>query len=98
MGTRWNIVLAYFLRSFDYIDTELASVPGRFFFNRTKLKNSRRPSVQLETDRPGVEANTEYVCGVGGSGTSKVGDHDEAGGFAHGDGEDRELPNLLMLI
>ena len=54
MGTRWNIVLAYFLRSFDYIDTE-------------------------------------YVCGVGGSGTSKVGDHDEAGGFAHGDGEDCEV-------
>ena len=41
--------------------TVLASVPGRFFFNRTKLKNtSRRPSVQLETDRPGVEATT--VC------------------------------------
>ncbi len=42
--------------------TVLASVPGRFFFNRTKLKN--RPSVQLETDRPGVEANTVLaLCG-----------------------------------
>ncbi len=38
----------------------LASFPDRFFFNRTKLKNtpSWRPSVILETTRPGNEANT----------------------------------------
>ena len=45
-----------------HVPIALASVPGRFFFNRTKLKNtSRRPSVQLETDRPGVEATIAHA-------------------------------------
>ncbi len=40
---------------------ELASVPGRFFFNITKLATY---SVPLETDRPGVEASIEFVYSI----------------------------------
>ena len=39
------------MQAWQWADTVLASVPGRFFFN----------SVQLETDRPGVEANTVHA-------------------------------------
>ena len=51
-GVRFSLELDASLSS-ENSWSSLASVPGRFFL--------KRPSIQLETDRPGVEARSSHA-------------------------------------